>query len=354
MSHDPTAGPMTARGRVLAAAAREPSDRAPVIPIGNFPLIRAAGMAIGRMAEQPERAARAIIEGRRTCGHDCLYGRIGQNYEIQAMGGTLHLAADGYPAVVEPRLVRDADDLKKLDPATLRTSPPLRAEAEVVRILADAADGQVPVMAYCQGAMRLTGQLMGPEGLLLAVMDSPDLVGTVLDFAVEVSLIKAEMALASGANLIFVSDPMASGDLISPQTYEQLVLPRATRLIGGIKAGGDVTIIYHICGDSSRILRPMAATGADILSLDWKVDLTEARAAVGDRVCLMGNLDPVRIVLEAAAATVRAEARKCLAVFGDGGGFILSGGCALPAATPLENIRAMVLAAEQFAREASA
>ena len=352
MSNDSPKAPMTSKDRLLAAATLAPLDRPPVVPIGNFPMFRAAGMQIGRMDERVEKAAASVIEARQICGHDCLYGRIGQNYEIQAMGGELHIEDDGYPAVIDPRLVKDAGDLKKLDPAKLRTNGPLKAEAAVTRILADAAGDEVPVMAYCQGVMRLAGQLMGPEVLMLAVMDTPDMVGEVLDFAVEVSLIKAEMALASGANLFFVSDPMASGDLISPQTYEQLVLPRASRLINGIKAAGDVTVIYHICGDSSRILPMMAATGADILSMDWKVGLAEAKAAVGDRVCLMGNLDPVHVVMEATAETVQAEARKCLAVFENGQGFVLSGGCALPAATPLENIRAMVLAAEQSAQGA--
>jgi uroporphyrinogen decarboxylase len=337
---------MTPTQRLLAATALGVADRAPVIPIGNFPFYRSAGAPIGRMAERPRQAAQIILDAQRDCGHDCVYGRIGQNYEIQAMGGSLRIEPDGYPSVVAPRLVRSAGDLAALDPAALRSNVALCAEAELIGMLADAVGGRVPVMAYCQGPMRLAGQLMGPEELMLAVADAPDLVAAVLDFAVEASLVKAAAALERGADLIFVSDPMASGDLISPGTYEQLVLPRAARLIGAIRGRG-ATVILHICGDSSRILRAMAATGADILSLDWKVDLAAARQAVGGRVCLMGNLDPVHLLLEADAAAVEAESRRCLGIFG-GGGYVLSGGCALPPATPIENIRAMVRAAEQL------
>jgi len=68
----------------------------------------------------------------------------------------------------------------------------------------------------------------------------------------------------------------------------------------------------------------------------------------------MGNLDPVHVVMETDAESVRAEARRCLDVFGGGKAFILSGGCALPDATPLDNTRAMVLAAKGAGRGGSA
>jgi uroporphyrinogen decarboxylase len=147
-----------------------------------------------------------------------------------------------------------------------------------------------------------------------------------------------------------VSDPTASGDLVSAEVYERLVLPRARALIGRIRASAKVTVIYHICGNTTNRLGRMADTGTDIISVDSKVDLAAAKAAVGDRVCLMGNLDPVGLMLNGTPAAIRAEATRCLGLFDRSGGFVLSGGCALPAATLAENIRALVAAAREHRR----
>jgi uroporphyrinogen decarboxylase len=337
---------MTPRERLTATVRLDTPDRVPVIPIGNFPLLRIGGLATTELVEQSTRAAEIILECQREFRYDCVYGRIGQNYEVEALGGRLRAQDDAHPAVEKPYLIGDAGDIADLDPQRLRTHRALTAESDVIRTLRREAGGEVPVMAYCQGPMRMAAQLVGAQPLMFAIADRPGFVADALDFAVEVSSVKADMALSSGSDLIFVSDPTASEDLISPQMYAELVLPRARRLIGAIKAAGHVAVIYHICGDTTRIIPFMAETGTDIVSVDSKVDLAAARSLLSYKACLMGNLDPVGLMLNGAPPEVEAEAARCIRLFEGGRGFVLSGGCALPIGTPAENIRALVSAAE--------
>jgi len=152
------------------------------------------GLPMSELVDRYPEAAEAIIRGQQEYGYDCVYGRIGQNYEIEALGGKLRLREDSHPAVEKPYLVSGVDHIRKLNPERLRTNKALTAESEVIRMLCDRVGGRVPVMAYCQGPMRMAAQLVGTEPLLLALIDRPDFVHAALDFAVEVSVVKAAMA----------------------------------------------------------------------------------------------------------------------------------------------------------------
>jgi uroporphyrinogen decarboxylase len=81
------------------------------------------------------------------------------------------------------------------------------------------------------------------------------------------------------------------------------------------------------------------------LSLDAPVDIAAHAAAEKDTV-FIGNIDPVRVMLEGSAALVRQDAEELLAAVGSQGNFVLSSGCDLPIDTPDENIFALVEAAK--------
>ena len=95
----------------------------------------------------------------------------------------------------------------------------------------------------------------------------------------------------------------------------------------------------------------MADCGAGTLSLDDEVDLAEARAAVGERVALVGNIRPATTMALGTPDDVRRNVIECLLKgVGNPKGFILGLGCALPINTPMENIHALVAAAREYGR----
>jgi len=106
--------------------------------------------------------------------------------------------------------------------------------------------------------------------------------------------------------------------------------------------------LLHICGDSSKVLDLYAQTGADIIEVDHKVDLALARRIVGDRACVIGNVDPVTVLLQGTPESVRAASEGCLEA-GHGRGYVLGSGCVVPRITPIENVKAMVQVARDSA-----
>jgi uroporphyrinogen decarboxylase len=95
-------------------------------------------------------------------------------------------------------------------------------------------------------------------------------------------------------------------------------------------------------------LESMAVIGADALGLDWTLDIGAARARVGERVALQGNLDPA--VLFATPEVVSAEAARVLAGFGKGPGHVFNLGHGVSQFTPPENVAALVESVHRLSR----
>jgi uroporphyrinogen-III decarboxylase len=138
-------------------------------------------------------------------------------------------------------------------------------------------------------------------------------------------------------------DSPAGPDLISPAMYAEFAQPYERRLAGEAHAQG-LPYALHICGNTTRILEGMVATGADALELDYKTDARAARDALKGRAAFIGNIDPSAVLALGTPALVEARTRELLEIFAGVPGFILNAGCAIPAETPSANLRAMIAA----------
>ena len=156
--------------------------------------------------------------------------------------------------------------------------------------------------------------------------------------------------LEAGAQIVQAGDSMASLDMISPSMYRGWALPFEKRFFSALNPVAELkgaATLLHVCGNMTPVLPAMADSGAHILELDWKVNLRAARQAVGNRICLMGNLDPVGVLWRGSAAEVESASRRAIQDAGADGAFILGSGCEVAMATPTENIAAMIRTARE-------
>ena len=99
-------------------------------------------------------------------------------------------------------------------------------------------------------------------------------------------------------------------------------------------------------------LEDIAAAGCDAVGLDWTVNLGQARARVGGRVALQGNLDPM--ILMADAGQIQGEAVKTLESYGvpqPGQGHVFNLGHGISQFTPPDSVTALVEAVHRYSRE---
>jgi uroporphyrinogen decarboxylase len=108
-----------------------------------------------------------------------------------------------------------------------------------------------------------------------------------------------------------------------------------------------VPAILYVNG-CSHILEKMAGSGADVLSIDWRIDLAEARRRVGDKVALQGNLDPCELLgtPETIVESVKETLKK-----GGGLGHVMNLGHGILPMVPVENAKAFIEAAKAGIKE---
>ena len=129
--------------------------------------------------------------------------------------------------------------------------------------------------------------------------------------------------------------------MLSPRFYGTYALPYERRVAEYSHQLG-LPYLLHICGKTDRILKQMVTIGADALEIDVKTNLRLAHDTPKDTVTSVGNIDPSGVLARGTPELVQLRTRELLDTFADSPRFILNSGCALPADTPSENVRAML------------
>jgi uroporphyrinogen decarboxylase len=131
--------------------------------------------------------------------------------------------------------------------------------------------------------------------------------------------------------------------------FDRFARPYEERLVKDLAAEGIFTVI-HICGDTSRILGFLSGYDFCGFELDYKTDAVRAKASVGAGHVLFGNIDPSGVIARGTPAMIREKTRQLIALWKPGGLFVLNAGCAIPANTPEENLRALIATAHEEGR----
>jgi MtaA/CmuA family methyltransferase len=303
-----------------------------------------AGVSLREYTTDARVLAECVIRYYETFRPDAVWLSADTWVTAQAMGAAVGFVGDDQPmsGTGEP-LVRSAADIDKLpapDPASQGRWPlMLDALGRVVRAIGN----EVFVVAcFDQYPFSLACALMGLDQTMLKLADDPGLVRSLMERCAEFSVAYAHALAAVGADMLSGGDSPAG--LIGPRLYREIALPYERQVIARIKASTDRPVSLHICGDASPVLGDMAGSGADVLELDYQVDLAEAARIVGPDVAIWGNLDPVRVLARGTPEQVRQATRDVLRTMRaeQQRRFVVSSGCTLAVETPAENLRAML------------
>lgn len=343
---------MTSRELVLATLERRPTDRVPVGPMMLDLGAAVIDAPIGLYCSDAEVMARGQLALHEQLGQDIIFLGCDNYYIAEGFGCVAELPADETPHLVKPPLehIGAIDQLVVPDPLTDGRMPVV---LDATRIVRKAVGNDVAIRTPGTGPFALASYFVGTQDFLIEVGmakaglagSEPEAIHRALELAADALIAFGKACVDAGADLLHCGDSLASCDVISPADYEEWAFPYERKVLQAWKAYGAKTLL-HICGDSSGVLDLYAETGADVIEVDHKVDLALARSIVGDRASVIGNVDPVTVLLQGTPEEVRAASERCLEA-GRGGGYILGSGCVVPRITPLENVRAMVEAAHR-------
>ena len=198
----------------------------------------------------------------------------------------------------------------------------------------------LPKVVGIEGPLTLAGHLVGIEKLMLMTIKQRDAVVKVVDTCTKANIEYTKALIDAGAEVIAVCDPSASPELLSPRDFTSIVKPKLKELAHVITSKGAMGVL-HICGGVLKIIKDMAETGFESLSIEEKVDVATAKAIIGAKPTLVGNVSAARTLFSGTPDAVKAEALRAIAAGID----VLGPGCGIAPRSPLDNVKALVSAA---------
>jgi uroporphyrinogen decarboxylase len=332
--------------RVVAALGGERPDRVPVM-LHNFMMAaREAGHTMKAFREDPAKLADCFVRSVEAYGYDGVMVDVDTATLAGALGVPVELPEDE-PALCRGARLSSLEEVDDLEPPDVGRYPRVQAWLEGVRLLVRHFGREVHVRGNCdQAPFSLASMMRGASDWMMDLMDegNRERAERLLDHCAEAGLQFIRLMAATGAHMVSNGDSPAGPDLVSPRLYRSFAFPWEKRLVDEAHRLG-LPYALHICGRTDRILEDMLATGADALDLDYKTDMRLAHERMRDRATLIGNLDPSGVLALGTPALVEEKTRELVAIFADTPRLVVNAGCAIPATTPPENLRAMIRAA---------
>ena len=268
-----------------------------------------------------------------------------------AMGLQLRFAQGEGPKFDKP--IRSAADVNALgvpDP-----EGELKYVMNAVRTIRKELNGRVPLIGFSGSPWTLAtymveGGSTKEFGKVKGMMfDEPLVMHQLLDTLAQSVTSYLNAQIAAGAQAVMIFDTW--GGVLTPRDYKEFSLRYMQQIVDGLTRENDgrtVPVVLFSKG-AGGWLEVMAETGCDALGVDWTLDLADARARVGDKVALQGNMDPS--ILYAKPERIEQEVKTILESYGHGNGHVFNLGHGIHQHIDPENVGVFIDAVHEHSKQ---
>jgi len=360
--------------RVLKAKRFEPVDRIPVIPaIAHRFLVPKVGVSFRDYYSDPETMLRTqilaqkwLMENIRTDAYSITGPWVGawtdfQNtFEAGSLGCEIVFPDDDIPWVGKP-WVKTANDLEKLERMDYIRSGINARQSSYRKAMIDVAHkypvrfqdgpifypGENPALTHTSdGPFGVAGDLMGQTEIFEAVCTDPEFVRELLRIVTDkmiayLDFCWEEERLPRPRDFAWTDDLAVS---LSDRKFREIVLPSEKRL----RFHFDGWLSLHMCGPAGHLLKTFRDELQihELQGFGYQVDLDTVGSILGGKVVLVGNVNPM-LIHSGTPEQVREATRRVIEGLGRYRGLIIQDGSNIPPGSPIENINAMMEAAEE-------
>lgn len=333
----------TLKTRLLAALKGEPVDKVPVCSVtqtGIVELMDTVGAPWPESHTNPELMAKLAIANYELSGLEAVRVPYCLTVLVEAMGCEINMGTKNrQPSVTGHPYPKDLEGAAT--PADLLQKGRIPAVLEAIKIIREKVGPDVPIIGGMEGPITVASDLVSVKSFMKWSIKKPELFEQSLDLGTEAAIIYANAMVEAGADVIAIADPVASPDLMSPDSFKQYLQARLQKFSASVNS---VTVL-HICGNVNPILNYMADCGFEGLSVEEKVGSPKkAKEVIGNRARFVGNISSPFTLLPGPVDKIKAEAKQAL----EEGVDVLAPGCGIAPMTPLENIKAMVEARNEY------
>jgi len=332
---------MTTDYRFLKACRNEPVDTTPVWLMrqaGRYmPEYRAVRAKVDflTLCKSPELCTEVTLQPVDLLGVDAAILFSDILVPIEPMG--MELDFNPAPVFASPvRSQADVDALRVIEPGE-----DVPFVMETIRMLRRELEGRVPLIGFSGAPFTLVSYMVEGGGsknflkLKGMMYNQPGIYRSLMEKVTDTVIVYLKAQVDAGAQALQLFDTW--GGILSPADYLNYVMPYTTRVIQAVKTPG-VPIINFV-GNSQGIMPLVAQTGGDVIGVDWRIDIAEARRQVGADKAVQGNLDP--IALMAPPAEIDRRVKEIIVAAGDTG-HIFNLGHGIVPETPADHVKALV------------
>ena len=253
-----------------------------------------------------------------------------------------------------PKFERPLDEESDIELLTVPDMENLRYVFDAVSSIRKALNGRLPLIGFSGSPFTLACYMVEGGGskdwrkIKTMMYARPDLLHKILSTTAQTVTQYLNTQIECGAQAVQIFDTW--GGVLSHAAFQEFSLAYITQIINGLKReheGRRVPVIVFTKG-GGQWLELLADTGADALGLDWTVDIAQARARVGDKVALQGNMDP--FALFGTDRSIRAEVAQILAGYGHGSGHVFNLGHGINQFTNPDHVEILVAAVHDLSR----
>lgn len=260
--------------------------------------------------------------------------------EVEGMGAEVDLGNTKF----EPRVVRyiletvsDYNKLKSLDVKAGRA----KVSIDVISRL-KFNNERVPIIGNLSGPISVASSLMEPVVFYKELRRKKEDAHKLMDHVTNQILAFGKAQIEAGADVIAISDPSGTGEILGPKYFDEYAVKYINKLIDGLReVNKEIPIIVHICGQMHKVYHELNKIKADALSFDAIVSIKEVKEKMSDRI-IMGNLSTYALEF-----SDKERIKKMTKNILNSGVNIISPACGLGTQSPLENIQAMLLAVKE-------
>lgn len=338
---------MTPKSRLEAVLSREQIDRPPCIcPGGMMNLV---------VSDLLEKSNSNFIEAHQDAKMmaeiaDAVYKEnCFENYgvpfcmtvEAEEMGALVDYGDNHCEPHVTHYVIQSVDDWR-----SLQSSKPEGGRSEVVlkalQILKE-KNPEVPLIGNITGPISTASSVMEPVVFYKELRKKNSKAHEMMAFVTEKLTQFALQQVEAGADVIAISDPSGTGEIMGPKLFQEFTVPYLNQLVQAIRDKGAASIV-HICGQMKQVYPQVDLVKSDVLSFDSVVAMKDAKKNLPDRL-VMGNVSTFSIEFST-PDKVMSLTQNCLRSGAD----IISPACGLGMNSPLENVQAMLKSLKEGGR----
>ncbi len=300
-------------------------------------LMDAAGVSFPQAHTDANAMAELALAGHEIIGFDTVMPEYSVHQEAAALGCEVEWGSrDSMP---DSRNFPYADFSDVVVPENILEKPSMRVVLDALSILRKHIGGKAAIVGKVMGPWTLAYHMAGTQNLLLQVgLGEKDKIVKMLRQLMPVTVAFARAQFQAGADIVVLADH-ATGNLVGAYHYQEYLLPIHKEMTAMIEG----PLVLHVCGNCLDRIELFADAGFDGYHFEWQVDSKVAVEKVGKRICLLGNINNAQTLFQGKPEDVRKQVRYAI----EAGVDIIGPECAIPLATPMENLKALVAAVHE-------